>query len=109
MIPSAGSVVNAGVGTISSLLGNSILSGFGFKSGDRSDLYTVRRNMVIMAIMAIMAVAVVMELTMKVVNIQAVIVQIIIVHGLSPAHHTLRIEVSKKMKPYPFEFCKQLP
>eukprot|EP00979_Chaetoceros_neogracilis_P004011 scaffold695_cov279-Chaetoceros_neogracile.AAC.37 len=31
MIPSAGSVVNAGVGTISSL-GNSILSGFGFKS-----------------------------------------------------------------------------
>lgn len=35
MIPSAGSVVNAGVGTISSL-GNSILSGFGFKSGDRT-------------------------------------------------------------------------
>ena len=31
MIPSAGSVMNAGVGTISSL-GNSILSGFGFKS-----------------------------------------------------------------------------
>jgi len=31
MIPSAGSVVNAGVGTISS-----ILSGFGFKSGDRT-------------------------------------------------------------------------